>query len=1401
MRFKFLYTNRNSHYFSILNLSQIRKKAAFTAVIIMLIPFVLKAEWVPLNKNNAIQKPPDVTLISEDNTSTILKIEISGFELTNFSTGNQNYQMIDLLSESFTTKPGSPELPYIARILAIPDRADVSIEVLEKGEIQSFTNIVLPPARESWLEGSPESPYNENSIVYNSIKSYPGKFAQSDHPSVFRDFRITRVSVFPIQYFPAKKELQVVNSITIRINFDENGEAANPKNSQRRPIAPSFGKLYRSTIFNYQNVLDDLYGGKENGHDLMLCIMPDDFYEGFEIYADWKRRSGVDIHMTKFSDIGANATDPNIIKNHIADAYLNWEVPPTYVLLVGDDGVLPIFTGGFADENHFVEIEGNDYFPEMMIGRFTNQSSYQMQVMINKFLLYEKTPYTANTDWFKKGICCSNDAYISQVETKRFAAQVMRDDGGFTSVDTMMSDPGCTYNVSDVVNAINEGRSYLNYRGEGWSSGWWASCTPMHTPDVSNLANDQKFTFVTSIGCGVAMFDGGGNCFGEEWVELGTISNPRGAAAFIGPTGNTHTTYNNKIDKGIYVGMFQEGMDTPGQALVRGKLYMYNVYGNEYYVEYHYKIYCVLGDPSIHIWKDVPLAVTVDYPVSVPFGNSTVEFTVTHSATGQPVSNALVCVTGNTQFATDSTNESGIAYVDVEAEELETFNVTVRGGNVIPFEGTLVVAPPTGPYIINESYIINDVSGGNGNGLMDYGETNLLSLTMINIGVEQAENVVVNINTDNPYITITDSIADYGSIASGDTAVVTDGFAYSVANNIPDIEEVSFTVTATNGSDSWESFVLIEACAPVLSVGMLTISDPDGNNNGLLDPGETDTITITVSNIGHSLSPNATAYLYSANSFITLNNTSDDLGTIDIGATVDASFSVSVSPSAPVGESVDIDFDVTAGEYNASKSFVASIGLIIEDWETGDFNKFPWTMGGSADWTIETNNPYEGIYCAKSGNIVDSQVSNMEVTINITSDGEITFFRKVSSENGWDYLRFFIDGYQVDEWSGNVAWGQESFSVNAGVHTFKWEYYKDGSVSSGSDCAWIDYIIFPVTVFEASFSSDQTNICEGESVSFYDQSSGNAISWDWVFEGGTPATSTLQNPVIEYSTSGIYDVSLIVFNGVANDTLTIENYITVSVLPETAPTPLGPESVCGTSESTSYSTTGLTGVSVYEWILEPSDAGNVSGTSLTSTIFWENEFLGEASLKVAGENICGTGNYSDPINITRYLPEVALEPFEWVCLDWPAFELSGGMPEGGEYSGTGVEYGWFYPAEAGTGTHTITYTYTNPEECENFATETILVDPCTGINDPANLSGIVIYPNPTTGILNIDFDQNTGPTEIIVVNTLNDVVYSYSSETLTGKKLNIDLSKLGKGIYFIKIKTDTLEKTTKVVLW
>ncbi len=143
-------------------------------------------------------------------------------------------------------------------------------------------------------------------------------------------------------------------------------------------------------------------------------------------------------------------------------------------------------------------------------------------------------------------------------------------------------------------------------------------------------------------------------------------------------------------------------------------------------------------------------------------------------------------------------------------------------------------------------------------------------------------------------------------------------------------------------------------------------------------------------------------------------------------------------------------------EIYATGSAVAS----VEDFESGGFGRFAWTHEGDADWTVTDSVKYEGTYSARSGDIGNSDYSTLELTRTCVA-GTISFYRKVSSESSFDYLKFYIDGSLEDSWSGAANWARESYSVAAGTHTFQWKYSKDASVSANSDAAWIDLITFP----------------------------------------------------------------------------------------------------------------------------------------------------------------------------------------------------------------------------------------------------------------------------------------------------------------------------------------------------
>ncbi|MCD4698187.1 MAG: carboxypeptidase regulatory-like domain-containing protein, partial [Bacteroidales bacterium] len=165
------------------------------------------------------------------------------------------------------------------------------------------------------------------------------------------------------------------------------------------------------------------------------------------------------------------------------------------------------------------------------------------------------------------------------------------------------------------------------------------------------------------------------------------------------------------------------------------------------------------------------------------------------------------------------------------------------------------------------------------------------------------------------------------------------------------------------------------------------------------------------------------------------------------------SFRVYAADYATIMQELSVSVSSTVFDFQLQESFAWS-------FESGSFEP-EWSFGGNAPWFITTENPYDGAYCTKSGAIGNYQSSEMEITLELTSGGDISFARKVSSEADYDYLEFYIDDIKQGEWAGEVAWAEVTYPVTAGEHTFKWVYDKDQSVSNGSDCGWIDYIIFP----------------------------------------------------------------------------------------------------------------------------------------------------------------------------------------------------------------------------------------------------------------------------------------------------------------------------------------------------
>ncbi|MCR5660406.1 MAG: T9SS type A sorting domain-containing protein [Bacteroidales bacterium] len=134
---------------------------------------------------------------------------------------------------------------------------------------------------------------------------------------------------------------------------------------------------------------------------------------------------------------------------------------------------------------------------------------------------------------------------------------------------------------------------------------------------------------------------------------------------------------------------------------------------------------------------------------------------------------------------------------------------------------------------------------------------------------------------------------------------------------------------------------------------------------------------------------------------------------------------------------------------------------MYEEFESGDFNLHAWEFPDSYPWVITDNNPYEGSFCMKSNNGgAHSTSSTIKTTIFIPSEGQMSFYSRISSESRYDYGRFYIDGQEMGNWSGNGGWEQHIYDITSGQHTFMWAYTKDVSVNSNDDCFYVDNINF-----------------------------------------------------------------------------------------------------------------------------------------------------------------------------------------------------------------------------------------------------------------------------------------------------------------------------------------------------
>ncbi|MBD3334684.1 MAG: M20/M25/M40 family metallo-hydrolase [Candidatus Eisenbacteria bacterium] len=411
---------------------------------------------------------------------------------------------------------------------------------------------------------------------------------------------------------------------------------------------------------------------------------------------------------------------------------------------------------------------------------------------------------------------------------------------------------------------------------------------------------------------------------------------------------------------------------------------------------------------------------------------------------------------------------------------------------------TAVPLVPDAPFLVLDGILVDDdedgLSAGNGNGVIDYGETIELYVTLKNVGPQDANGVEGVLQTDDDYTVIIDGQASFGMVpGGGGTAVNATPFVFAVGADVPDDHEIVFALGINE--EPGELLVELEAFAPVIGVSGYYVDDAQGGDgDGIADAGEDLFLIVRAVNSGGAVVDGLTGFLLSDDPYLVVDGAPREFGRVESGAeSQGVAFPVSIDPSAPSNHTAVIEAVFEgAASYSTADAFPLRIGSVFaEDVETGEgaWSHFSGSTGYTDQWHVETyrNHTPGGEAAWKCGGPGPDHYDNglhgvlESPPFNVSFAGVLTMWHWMSAEilNGtqaWDGGNVEVSADGGESWellapeggypyvsvdnpaspfpggtpvfSGQHGWRQETFDLaeHSGIIQIRFVFGSDGAV-------------------------------------------------------------------------------------------------------------------------------------------------------------------------------------------------------------------------------------------------------------------------------------------------------------------------------------------------------------------
>ncbi len=756
-------------------------------------------------------------------------------------------------------------------------------------------------------------------------------------PMVLRGLRLLPIQIAPPADGSGKTAALSAGPIEIDIRYEESsaGVAANPAPIVR---GRGFFDAFRPWI-----PVENMAEIQSEGEGSYVIVTDPDFESAIAPLADWKRATGLDVIVMTTDETGFSAA---AIKNEVSRLYHESERPPQYLLLVGDapdqsfSGGVPAFDyHGIISDHSYSTIDGDDFLPDLTVGRLSARSVSDVQTMVAKILRHEQDPYTeSGTDWFGRGLVVGADYGSSTpVAVSKWCKDELLE-VGFSTVDEVYYPPWWSDHLHLIPTSINSGVSIVSYRGWAYGIHGWE---PPHftTTEIDGLTNGWMLPVVFSFVCQNLDFREP-TCFGEAWLRAGSPTQPKGAVAFIGNSEPwSHTRFNDAAAIGAFTSIrngdhrlsaiiqsfkFQWLVEFPTEIPYEG--------AEKESVEFYFHMYNLLGDPEMEIWTAPPMAIAVDHPTSVPSGSNFVMVSVRAAEGDEPVVGARIGVSRNNQpIGAAWTNESGIARVSCGIQGAGApVVVTVTGKGVDPYIGSVDVTEGSA-YLSLESFAVDDdmegASRGNADGIPNPGERLELRPALRNQSGAAATGIGAMLDPSGAetFCTIITGSAEYPDLLGGASAEPVTPFVVELLPTVANGQVGSLRLEAISGGIYSESEIRMAARAADLRHES---SELDSD----LAPGTSANLGVRLRNDGAMASANVSAILRTISpEYLSVQDSTASFAMIQPGETglSAEAFSVAARPEAAVGSVATMRLLLEGEDGQVSEtSFSIQIGAV-----------------------------------------------------------------------------------------------------------------------------------------------------------------------------------------------------------------------------------------------------------------------------------------------------------------------------------------------------------------------------------------------------------------------------------------------------------------------------------------